>query len=128
MSTMSKTIAKKQTDKLTLAEVIREMEKPRMAESARKQGLAIQLEAEADSAREADRCPLPHMGNPELISRFLREHPTAAYCDACLADNLMLVSRRQAQHVITELVSGGSFVRKSGKCRECAEIRIVTQA
>lgn len=48
-----------------------------------------------------------------------------AYCDACLASNLMLERWQQVREVTTALAGSASFRRRFGICAACGRERIV---
>jgi hypothetical protein len=72
---------------------------------------------------DEDRC----MSSTERVRSFLEEYANAAFCDLCVAETMELVSRRQVQDTVVRLVGEGILIRKSGKCKRCGQIRIVTR-
>ncbi|PYX28223.1 MAG: hypothetical protein DMG77_16605 [Acidobacteria bacterium] len=56
----------------------------------------------------------------ERVSNFLRDkHPGTSYCDDCIAKQLDLSRRQQAQRVTIALAVTKDFVRQIGTCPEC---------
>ncbi len=61
----------------------------------------------------------------ERVANVLLGSRGNSYCDACLASNLTLQSRQEAQQVITALAGSASFQRSFSSCSICGRERIV---
>ena len=60
----------------------------------------------------------------ERAQTYIREHPGAAYCAACLGRDLRL-SPFEAQNVIWRLQESSAYVLRSGQCTSCQRTRRV---
>jgi hypothetical protein len=58
---------------------------------------------------------------PERIKNFLREHEGTAYCDDCLAGELGLPKRQEAQQATSSFGGTGNFIRSKGLCHICGK-------
>ena len=61
----------------------------------------------------------------ERVANVLIGSRGNSYCDACLASNLTLQSRQEAQQVITALAGSASFERSFSISSICGRERIV---
>jgi hypothetical protein len=68
------------------------------------------------------------MSIPEQVSTFLKDRGGKAYCDDCIAKNVPLKRRQQAQRVTGALAMTGDFVREEGGCAECGADKLVTKS
>lgn len=64
---------------------------------------------------------------PGRVSEWLRQHKHA-YCDDCIADELNLPRRQQAQRSTDALSQTREFTRDSGRCTLCGLDKKVIQA
>ena len=58
---------------------------------------------------------------PERVEQFVRENRPARYCDDCLADQLDLKRRQQAQQATAALGAGPGFRRERDTCSACGK-------
>ena len=58
---------------------------------------------------------------PERVAQFLKDKQPARYCDDCLADQLELERRQQAQQATAALAAGSGFLREKGRCSLCGK-------
>jgi hypothetical protein len=62
---------------------------------------------------------------PERITNFLREREGTPYCDDCIAKQLGLERRQQAQQATSALGQTGKFLRSKGLCFDCNKDKLV---
>lgn len=58
---------------------------------------------------------------PERITDFLKERENTPYCDDCIARQLGLEQRQQAQQATSALGQTGKFLRSKGLCFDCGK-------
>jgi hypothetical protein len=57
------------------------------------------------------------MSIPEQVTEFLKKQPGQAYCDDCIAEEIPLKRRQQAQRVTGALAMTADFVREIRRVR-----------
>ena len=65
------------------------------------------------------------MNNPERLSKWLKERQES-FCDDCLAEELDLPKRQQANQIASALATTKEFHRYRGLCSECGKEKLVT--
>ena len=65
--------------------------------------------------------------NPQIISEWLREKK-GAYCDDCIAKQVKLPRRQQAQRATDALSQTNEFTRYSGTCSLCGSVKKVIES
>lgn len=60
---------------------------------------------------------------PEQIVALLRKRPTHPLCDECIATELGLANRQEAQQVTASLAHAVEFVCDQDYCSECGGLR-----
>ncbi len=63
----------------------------------------------------------------QRVNNFLSERRPGQYCDDCIADNLRLKRRQQAQRVTSALGTTADFDRTLGVCSMCVNRKLVTR-
>jgi hypothetical protein len=63
----------------------------------------------------------------ERVKNFLTEHEGTPYCDDCIASQLRLMRRQQAQQVTLAFGNRDNFLRGKGLCFECNKDRQVVR-
>jgi len=61
------------------------------------------------------------------IANFLRDHEETPYCDDCIAKQLGLKGRQQAQQATSAFGNTGNFLRGKGLCFKCNKDRQVVR-
>ena len=65
----------------------------------------------------------------ERVNSFITEHRPNAFCDDCIAEQLSLSSRQEAQHITSALATTDSFQRVRGICSICgSEKKVINRA
>ncbi len=64
---------------------------------------------------------------PRRVSEWLREKK-GAYCDDCIAKQLKLPRRQQAQRATDALSQTNEFTRYSGTCSLCGSVKKVIES
>jgi hypothetical protein len=62
------------------------------------------------------------------IVEFLQNNRNLDFCDDCIALRLGLKRRQQSQAATATLSETAEFIRESGTCSNCGEVRTVTSA
>jgi hypothetical protein len=62
------------------------------------------------------------------VATWLRQRAPAAFCDDCIAKELSLSQRQQANRVTNALGTTREFPRETGTCSGCNAEKIVTRA
>ncbi len=65
---------------------------------------------------------------PERVREFLLQNRGSEYCDDCIADQLGLRRRQQAQQATSPLTGTGPFDRQDGTCCVCGRNKKVSHA
>ena len=63
----------------------------------------------------------------DRIRNFMAHRGPATICDACIAQQLGLKHRHQAQRVTRRLALVGELHRRPGSCSLCGETKLVTR-
>ena len=61
----------------------------------------------------------------DRIRNFIAHRGQAAVCDDCIALQLVLRHRQQAQRVTRRLAAAGELQREPGQCSRCGETKLV---
>lgn len=87
-------------------------------------GIATQSPSSADR-RLPDNSKASAGRNADSITRFLADHKPALFCDRCIADELGLSNRREANRITSTLGKSSMFWRGIGACSVCAQYKQV---
>lgn len=68
------------------------------------------------------------MTRGEQVASFLRQNKGKLYCDDCLASELRLANRQQANTHTGTLAQTSDFTKTKGTCSVCQEDKLVTCA
>jgi hypothetical protein len=67
------------------------------------------------------------MNIADRVKAYLTNGEDQPYCDDCLAEELELKRREQAQRVTMAIAGTGHFLRSKGPCLKCGNEKLVTR-